>query len=182
MINPVAYRYASALFGIAVEEKSENTLLSQFSELIAMMSTHNNLQQAIDAPLVKIKEQENALGLIAKKAKWHQHFASMLKLMAQRRRLAILPDVYDAFVERVRNKNNEIHALVTSAKPLSDSDKKKIEQIIAKPKKTSKVVLEEHLNDSLLGGFIIEVGSTRIDASLAGRIRRLEQNLRKTNL
>ena len=99
-------------------------------------------------------------------------FAMFLGELAERRRLALLPEVADLFEQYKREAESQLLVKVTSAMAL---DAAQAEQLKASLKRRFKrdIELETQVDPSLLGGVVIDTGSEVIDGSVRGRLARL---------
>lgn len=93
--------------------------------------------------------------------------------MGGERRLQLLPGVSDAFDEKLAEHEGRVTAYVTTATPLKPAHKKSIEKSLADALK-KKITIEENIDAGILGGVTIQVGSQFYDASLSGKLARLQ--------
>lgn len=71
-------------------------------------------------------------------------------------------------------KYNTLSAQVISAHPLDDKQRQEIKSLIGKRENVESVQLEESIDKSLIGGFIIETPSTHLDASVLNKLQQLK--------
>lgn len=112
----------------------------------------------------------NELGLVLKRS------AQVLK---DKRMLGKSKEILYALQKMIDKKTNTIRAKVTTAKPLSPSERKKIEEGIKEKYKGEVIVSEFFENRELLGGMRVEVGSEVLDTTYKSRLRKLEKFLIK---
>jgi F-type H+-transporting ATPase subunit delta len=102
---------------------------------------------------------------------------AFLMVLAGKRRINVLPQAIDAFSALIRLDNNEILAEVVYASKVSDSVKSDL--ALQLKKVTGKnVILKESVDQTLLGGFKVLLGSTLYDASIQGKIAAMRALLR----
>ena len=106
---------------------------------------------------------------------------NLLKLLADRQRIGILNSVLERFLELYREQRNIALATVTSATPLNDDQQGEILKTVQSVAGTDNLELDLKVDPDLIGGFVINVGSKVIDASLAGQVRRLGLSLAKVS-
>ncbi len=94
-------------------------------------------------------------------------------MIAQNRRLFALEDVIRAYRTLVSEHRGEVEAEVTSAAPLSDSQRKALEAAL-KEAIGSTVTVTTEVDPDLLGGMVVRVGSRMIDSSLRTKLQRLQ--------
>jgi F-type H+-transporting ATPase subunit delta len=114
-------------------------------------------------------------------AKAHDVTRQTVRVMAENRRLWLLPRVAEAFGHLLAAEKGEIEVEVTSAAPLSPKQKEALETTFKKAF-SSKVLLKEQVNAKILGGLQVKVGSEMIDASVEGSLDRLSRLQKAANL
>jgi len=114
---------------------------------------------AIEAVLVKIETSDLVRRFIG--------------VVAQNRRLADLPAIIRAYLAELAGRRGEIQAEIVSAKKLT---KKQSDAVLAelRAKLGAKVVADQKVDETLIGGLIVQIGSTLIDNSLKSKLARLQ--------
>lgn len=102
---------------------------------------------------------------------------NFIRLLSEYNRLIILPQIYQEFQRLLAIKEQKIEAQVRSAQPLSDEQLSELTAAL-KQRFQCAVDLEEHVDPSLLGGALIQVGDLVIDGTLRGRLNRMTSALR----
>ena len=115
---------------------------------------------------------------VAKKMSLDDLTVSTLALMAQNRRLFALPQLVKALKEMIAVEKGEVTAEVTSAQPLSDDQQKKLADTLAK-KVGKDVKLEMHVDDALIGGLVVKLGSQMIDSSIRSKLSSLQNAMKE---
>ena len=123
------------------------------------------------------KLSTDAITAIAAKMGLSPLLTNTLRLMAQNRRLFALPQLVARLAELIAEDRGEITAEVVSAAPLSPEQAKKLtETLAAKSGKTVK--LNTRVDEGLIGGMIVKLGSQMIDSSIRSKLASL-QNVMK---
>lgn len=166
----IARPYANAIFAIA-QEKGE---LKAWSDLLAVLGQSTlvpEMQSIITSPAVSDEQAVNLLADIAGDAMTAdaQHF---LLLLAENDRLLFLPEITVLFEELRAEAEKTMVADVISAKELSAEQKDKISAALKK-RLGRDVTLNNSVDESLLGGAIIQAGDLVIDGSALGKLNRL---------
>ncbi len=132
----------------------------------------------IASPVISRAEQGAAMGAVAAKMGLGQLTANTLALMADKRRLFVLPQFLNELAARIAEEKGEITAEVTSATALSAAQAKKLaETLKAKVGKTVK--LNATVDESLIGGLIVKLGSTMIDTSVKAKLASLQNAMKE---
>ena len=106
---------------------------------------------------------------------------NLLKLLADRQRINVLNSVLERLLELYREQRNIALATVTSATPLSEKQQSQMLKTVQTVAGTDNLELDLKVDPNIIGGFIVNVGSKVIDASLSGQVRRLGLALAKSS-
>ncbi len=176
----IAQRYASAVFDIALEGKAKGmtALEKDVDALEAALAASDDLRTLTSSPIYTREEQSAAIAGVAKKMKLSPTTASVLGLMASKRRLFVLPQMIAALRGRIADEKGEVTADVTSAKALTKAQSDKLAKSLSK--QTGKTVkITETVDESLIGGLVVKVGSKMIDTSIASKLKALQNSMKE---
>lgn len=174
----IAARYAAALFDLAREAKGLAALEKDIEALEEALAVSPALRGVLTSPVVARAEAGAAFAALAKKLKLSKLTAHTLGLLAQNRRLFILPALLSDLQMRLAEERGEVTAEVTSASALPAVQAKKLAQILAN--KAGKVVkLKTAVDESLIGGMIVKLGSTMIDSSIKAKLAALQNTMKE---
>ena len=174
----IAARYATAVFDIAREEKALGALETDVDALDAALSDSADLRTLIHSPLYSRDEQGAAILAIAKKASLTDTMTNVLGLMASKRRLFVLPQMVVALRARIAAEKGEVTAEVTSAKALTKAQSDKLAKTLAaQAGKDVKII--STVDESLIGGLVVKVGSKMIDTSISSKLTALQNTMKE---
>lgn len=172
--------YAGVLFDAVNERGGLDAVLavrSQMEAVIAAMREDMDLQRALSDPDATDEQRyEVAKGTFAA---CEPELAEVLAVMASRKDMQFLPRVYEAFNGLMAEKLDTVVVDVTTVVPLDDE----LRRIIKEKTEAdlgSKVVLNEHIDASILGGIIMSTGEKRIDASIISQLNHARNVLKET--
>ena len=165
-------RYASALFDLARDGKTIETVEASLATLEQAVAEAADLRRLIASPLVSRDAARGAIGAVATELNLDALTSNLLGVLATNRRLRQVPAVIAAFRAMAANYRGETSAEVTTAHPLAD------DQVVAlKAKLKTRVgrdVTVTLKNDpAILGGLIVRMGSQMIDASIRTKLNTL---------
>jgi F-type H+-transporting ATPase subunit delta len=167
----LARPYARAAFAIAREQGA----FAPWSEALAFSA-----QVAADARVSALLinpalRQDDAVALLAPAAA-SEHYLRFLGLLAQAKRLLLLPEVAALFEQLRAESEQVVKATVTAAAELSAAE---LDKIIAALKQRfgREVEVTTAIDVSLIGGALINAGDVVIDGSLKGKLARLQNTL-----
>ncbi len=174
----IAGRYATAVFELAKEAKGLAALESDVSALGEALSQSADLRGLIASPVYSRDDQAKAVAALAKKMKLSGTLASTLGLMATNRRLFVLPQLLSALEAMIAAEKGEVTADVTAAAALT---KAQADKLAASLKKSvgKTVKLNTTVDESLIGGLIVKVGSKMIDTSIRSKLASLQNAMKE---
>ncbi len=174
----IAARYATAIFEIAQENDDLAGLETSLSDLAAALDQSAELRDLIASPLISRKDQKNAIVAIAEKMDLAPVLRKSLALMAEKRRLFVVPQLITALRELLAAQRNEVVADVTSAKALTKAQTEKLASTLTKNVGKT-VTINATVDESLIGGLVVKVGSKMIDTSIRARLNSLQNAMKE---
>jgi F-type H+-transporting ATPase subunit delta len=174
----IASRYATALFGLAKEENALKALEADATALEAALAASPQLGEMISSPITSRTEQAAAIAAIAAKMGVSPLMANTLALMAANRRLFVLPHLITDLRARIADEKGEMTAEVTAATALTAAQTKKLATTL-KARVGKDVILKTTVDESLIGGLIVKLGSTMIDTSIKAKLAALQNAMKE---
>lgn len=174
----IAGRYALALFELAKEEGALTALEADAEALGAVLTESPELAAMISSPLVGREEQGAAMAAVAAQMGLATLTQNTLALMAQKRRLFVLPQLVTDLRARIAKEKGEVTAEVTSATVLTAGQR---DALVATLKANigKDVKLNTTVDESLIGGLIVKLGSTMIDTSVKAKLAALQNAMKE---
>jgi F-type H+-transporting ATPase subunit delta len=127
---------------------------------------------------VSREDQGKAIGAIVTAMKLSPLLANTLQLMASKRRLFVLPQMVANIEERIAIENGEVTAEVTSAAAMSADQAAKLAATL-KASVGKEVKLKTSVDESLIGGLVVKLGSTMIDTSVKAKLAALQNAMKE---
>jgi F-type H+-transporting ATPase subunit delta len=177
-VSGVSGRYATALFELARDEKSIDTVKADLDAFAAMLADSDDLRRVVRSPVFTADTQSKALTAVLEKAAISGISANFLKVLTANRRLFVVGDVIRAFNALVAKFRGEATADVTVAETLSDKnlDARKV----ALKKVTGKdVTLNVKVDPSIIGGLVLKLGSRMVDSSLRTKLNSMKHAMKE---
>lgn len=173
----VAGRYATALFELAREKDELEDVDANLRHLAALLEESSEFRYATRSPALSREEQAALMAAVAEHLGLAGMVADFLGVLAKNRRLAELGEIVAAFSRLMAAHKGEVRAEVRSAKAL---DKTQTEALKAKLKALAgqEVTIEASVDESLIGGLVIRIGSRMIDGSVASKLAGLERAMK----
>lgn len=172
IVAGAAGRYATALFELAGESGSLDQAEADLATLGGAIRESADLASLISSPLYTREEQARAMRAVCQKAGIGTLVTNLVGLMADKRRLFALPEVIRLFGELMAAHRGEVTADVTAAHPLSDAQRAALADRL-KASVGRDVKLNVAVDEGLIGGLVVKVGSRMIDTSIRSRLAAL---------
>lgn len=175
-LTTIARPYAKAIFELALDSK-QLTAWSEALSVFAQIMLRPEVKQFISNPSVTADDQVNLLISIAGKLpldpKW---IKASLSLLADNKRLQCIPEIAIQYAYLRAEHEKTLVAHVKSFTPLSDEQQKRLMQQLS-TRLQRRIELEISIDDSLLGGALIQAGDLVIDGSVRGQLEKLASTL-----
>ena len=174
----ISGRYATALFELARDAKEIDTLESDLGALGEALDGSDDLRALISSPVYGRDEQARAITAVADKMGLSGLVRNTLGLMASKRRLFVLPDMITSVMGLIAEHRGEVTAEVTAAKELSPEQT----EALAKSLKKSvgkDVKIKATVDEDLIGGLVVKVGSRMIDSSIRAKLDKLRNAMKE---
>jgi F-type H+-transporting ATPase subunit delta len=174
----IADRYAAAIFDIAKENDNLDGLETSVKDLSAALDESAELRALIASPIVSRSQQGAAIVEIAKKMKLAPVMRKGLALMAEKRRLFVLPQLLRAIRAMLADHRGEVTADVVSAKALTKAQSDKLAKTLS-DRHGKTVTINATVDESLIGGLVVKVGSKMIDTSIRSKLDSLQNAMKE---
>nr|WP_254368054.1 F0F1 ATP synthase subunit delta [Paracoccus sp. Z118] len=173
----IAGRYAQAVFDLAREQGDLDALAGQVDDLGRALAESEDLRTLISSPLYSREEQGAAIGAVADRMGLSPVLGNTLRLMARNNRLFALPQLVQRLKSLIAEARGEVTAEVVSAAALTDEQQRRLTETLAQ-KSGKTIKLDARVDESLIGGMIVRLGSQMIDSSIRSKLASL-QNVMK---
>jgi F-type H+-transporting ATPase subunit delta len=177
-VSGVAGRYATALFELARDEKSVDSVLVDLDAFDGLITESADLERLVRSPVFSAEIQGKALSAILDRAGIGGTSAKFLKLLTANRRLFIVRDVIRTFRALVARFKGEATAEVTVAEPLSDKNLDALKSAL-KTVTGKDVGLKVKVDPEIIGGLVVKVGSRMVDSSLRTKLNSIKHAMKE---
>ncbi len=173
----LARRYALALLELAEEKKSVDAVAADLQALQDAITGDKLFEIFAKHPRLPSAQAVKVLTAVMDKAQFHALTRSFLLHVIKGRRLALMALIVEVFLRDLAERRGHHTAYVSAAKALSEAQEKQLaSQLGTLMGGSVDVVVEE--SPDLLGGLVVKMGSRLIDASVKGKLERLERQLK----
>ncbi len=174
----IAARYATAIFELAKEDNALEALERDVDTLASALADSADFRDLITSPIYPRDEQATAVTAIARSAGLSQIVTNTLALMAGKRRLFVLPQLVRGLRDRIAAEKGEVTAEVTAARALTKAQEDKLSATL-KAQVGRDVKISMAVDESLIGGLVVKVGSRMIDTSIRSKLAALQNSMKE---
>jgi F-type H+-transporting ATPase subunit delta len=176
-MEEIASVYARSLFEVALEQGKLDDVRDQLGEFADALDSNQEMQVFFFSPYFSTPEKEEGLAKVVTGAE--PIVENFLELLIEKHRMPTVFAVRRAFDELWRLENKLLPVEITSAIEL---DKKTVKQIGDRigEETGQKIELSERVDPDILGGLVVRVGNSIIDASIRARLDSLRKQVAKT--
>ena len=171
-------RYARAILGIGQSQDNLESLTAEVERLASAIEHSADLRTVISSPVYTRDDQGRAIAAIAAKMGLSQVLTGTLGLMAQNRRLFVLPQLLSALRAMIADEKGEVTADVTAAAELTKAQATKLAATL-KASVGKSVNLNISVDESLIGGLVVKLGSKMIDTSIRSKLASLQNSMKE---
>lgn len=173
----LAKRYAKALFAVGKDENAFDDYSKALNEMAQLFNTTPEVSDALTNFLYPVDVREKVMDHLIQALGASQVMANFFKLLVQKKRANILPDIAEVFQAMVDADKNMCQGTVVSAMELSpelcDKVKATLEKITGK-----QVVLTTQVDPSIIGGMVAKVGDLVLDGSIKSQLAGLKESIK----
>ena len=171
-----AERYSLALFELSEENNLLSQIEDQSSSILNLIDQSEDFSNLIKDPTTSQEDLLKVVNTISENNKFESLFKNFLSFLIQKRRFFFIERILKSFIEICSRKRGELRAELKSAKELSNEEITKITEELTK-NFSSKIKLNYKHDESLIGGLVVQVGSTMVDTSIKNKLQQIENRM-----
>ena len=171
-----AERYSLALFELSEENNLLSQIEDQSSSILNLIEQSEDFSNLIKDPTTSQEDLMKVINTISENNKFESLFKNFLSFLIQKRRFFFIERILKSFIEICSRKRGELKAELKSAKELSNEEIAKITEELTK-NFSSKIKLNYKHDESLIGGLVVQVGSTMVDTSIKNKLQQIENRM-----
>lgn len=160
--------YADALFQLSVEENSVEETYKELMFVSQIFRENTDFIKVLSLPTVNVEEKYKSLSEVFS-GRISTLVYNFLMVLVDKNRISLIDKISEVFSDIYNDTNGILEVIVTTSKPLNSTLREKLinklEAISSK-----KIILNEKIDTSILGGIVLSYKNTQIDASVKSRI------------
>jgi len=169
--------YARAFADVVMGDKADPArMLAELQSMEALLAESDQLRRVLDNPSIPGEQKRGVLDAVMSKVGGSRPVRNFIAVITDHRRLPLFCEIVKQVEQELNDRLGLAEARVSSARPLSDPEKHLLESELAKL--TGKRIQARYQQDpALLGGAVVQVGSTIYDGSVNGQLERIREQL-----
>lgn len=169
-----ATRYAKSLLELAIENNKIEAVSNNLRAFSAAYNDTKDFQVFLDSPVINAEKKNDIFKMLF--GNFDSLTISFIQLITKNGREGFLPAIADAFDQQLKAHLGIVPMTLISAGALDATTKTAIVEKVQATVK-GKLEVDEKIDTSLIGGFVIRMGDNRIDASISNQLNNLKQRL-----
>ena len=169
----VASRYAKSLIDLAEEQHALEAVRTDMELFLSTLRENPTLKAVLRNPIVG-PDKKSAILTELFAPRLHPMIMTFFGIVVRKGRSEVLLETAKEFINAYNIRKNIVKATVTSAAPLSEENKKQIEEVV-KQATHGEILLTAKVDPSLIGGFVLKVGDRQFDTSISTQLNKLKK-------
>lgn len=173
-MEELAQVYGRSLFDVARENDKLELMREQLGTFVDAVNEHRDLQVFFFSPYFSTREKSDALGRILIDA--DQLLVNFLALLIENHRMPVIFRIRRVFEKLWEAENRMLAVEITSAIELDEQTTRALSERISQRTK-HKVALTARVEPNILGGIVLRIGNSILDASIRSRLEQLRRQV-----
>ena len=170
----VALRYAKSLISLAEERNILEQVKEDMQTVLSVCEENADFTDMLKSPIVKADKKSSILKEIFSKEVCDLSLA-FLDIVVVKRREPILAAIASCFMDLYNESKNIVKATVVTAIAITDTIKTQVLAQLKLVAGDSEVLLEERVDETIIGGFVLRIGGREFNASIANKLQQLKR-------
>ncbi len=167
-------RYSRALFEVSKESDEIDKVENDIKNFQTLLNSSEVVKNFVQDPTQSISQQINVINFITEKLNFSKNLKNFFSLLIKKRRIFFIKKISESFLRLCSHKRGEIKASLISSKKLTESELSSISKDLSKTM-GSTLKFDYKVDESLIGGLKLQLGSFMIDTSIKNKLKKYEQ-------
>ena len=172
--SEISQRYALALYELSKEENATEEFMSNMITFMKIFNSNQNLKNFVKNPTYSVENQKIVFEKILTLMNFNKMVKNFFLILIAKKRIFFLDTIIEEFLKLVSYKRGEISGNLISSKKIDAKTVIEIEREISTNAKRS-IKLKTKIDESLIGGIIVQIGSLMIDASIKNKLQKYKK-------
>ena len=174
--SETANRYALALYELAEENSELPVVEKNANELLVIYNSNDELKNFIKNPTQSQSNQLVVINKISSEMNLSKIVKNFLSILITKRRIFFLNTILKNLILLASKKRGELKASLISSKSLTSDELNNLNKEISQALRTV-INLDYKVDENLIGGLKIQIGSLMVDTSIKNKLKKYEQTM-----
>ena len=179
-IGAISKRYAKALLAYASENGKEDLVYRQVKSFVGQYRKIEDLRKALESPALAKETKLRLLNEAAANMQTCPELMRFFELVLNEKREKLFIFICFSYIDPYHELKHIKRGKLITAVPVSSDTENRLRKLIEQSS-DGKVEFQTKVDPSLIGGFVLQIASTRIDASVAGQLERVKKQFIEKN-
>ena len=170
----VALRYAKSLLSLADQRNILEQVKDDMLTLATVCEQNTDFLDMLKSPIVKSDRKASILKLVFEKEVCELSM-KFINLVLEKKREAILGAIANSFMDLYNDLKNIVKATVVTANAITEDTRNKVLSQLKLVAGDANILIEEQVDESIIGGFVLRIGDTEYNASIANKLQQLKR-------
>ncbi len=175
-LGKISIRYARALYALAKEQNLQHVIYEELHLLAGSFFHFPKLPEALANPMHKPHEKEKLLVTAAGGDKISPLLKQFFQFIISKNREEFAVFMAMSYQDIYRKDENIVLGTITSASPMGEKAVKRIKYGVLE-KYGQKLSLHTELDESLIGGFVIQINNFKLDVSVKNQLQEIAKEM-----
>ena len=169
-------RYSRALYEVSKEAGDLEKTEADVKNFINLFESSSEIKNFIQNPTHVIETQNKAINILSEKLDFTKNLKNFLLLLIKKKRIFFVKKITNNFLKLCSKNRGEIKASLISSKELSSNELENIGRELS-ASMGSTIKFDYKVDQSLIGGLKLQLGSFMIDTSIKNKLKKYEQRM-----
>ena len=169
-------RYARALYEVSKESSELEKIEADIKNFQSIFDNNSAIKNFIQNPTHIIETQNKVLNILSEKLNFTKNLKNFFLLLVKKRRLFFIKKITDTFLKLCSKNRGEIKASLISSKELTSNELENISAELSSSM-NSTIKFDYKVDQSLIGGLKLQLGSFMIDTSIKNKLKKYKQRM-----
>ena len=174
--SEISQRYALALYELSKESNKTDEFTTNIISFIKVFNSNENLRNFVKDPTYSSEDQKKVFEKVLNIMNLNKIVKNFFTLLIIKKRIFFIDKIIDEFLKIISFKKGEISAKLISSKKIDEKTLLEIEKEISENMKGS-IKLNYKIDESLIGGIVLQVGSLMIDTSIKSKLQKYKKTM-----
>lgn len=177
-MSRAAIRYAKAVLDLSSQNGTSKETFNEMNDVLKTLEGSKELELMLKSPLIKQEDKRAVLKEVF--SNYSETILSLMDILIDNKRGGLLEKVAEKYISLYNTSINAVEALVTTAIDLDDALEQKVLNKVKELTGATEVTLINKVDPAIIGGFVLRVGDTQYDASIANNFEELRKEFKSS--